>query len=99
MVIGILSIDLHIQFEESVKERRNIVRSIKDMVRKKFNVSIAEIVDDENTGLTHRSKIAAVAVSNDTNYLNSTLSNVFNLIERFYPDIIVSYQTDFMMYE
>ncbi len=97
MVIGVLSIDLSIPFHETIKERRNVLRSIKDMVRKKFNVSISEITETED--VTPRAKIAVAAVSGDSGYLQSILSNVFNLIESFHPEKIVSYKTDFLMYE
>ncbi len=97
MVIGVLSIDLSIPFQETIKERRNVLRSIKDMVRKKFNVSISEITETED--VTPRAKIAVAAVSGDSGYLQSILANVFNLIENFHPEKIVSYKTDFLMYE
>jgi len=97
MFIGVLSIDLSIPFRETIKERRNILRSIKDMVRKKFNVSVSEVTDGEE--ITPRAKIAVAAVSSDSGYLQSVLSNVFNLIESFHSDKIVSYKTDYLNYE
>lgn len=97
MVIGVLSIEIHIPYKESIKEKRNRIRSIKDRVRKKFNVSVAEV--DSESELLGSATIAVVAVSNSSDYLNSVLSNVFNLIERGYSDIITSYKTDFIIYE
>ncbi|OHD57387.1 MAG: hypothetical protein A2Y33_07850 [Spirochaetes bacterium GWF1_51_8] len=97
MVIGLLTIQIDVPYFETIKERRNLIRSIKDKIRKKFNVSVAEIVEEDHFG--QKTLIAVVAVSNETDYLNSVLANVYNLVERFHPDIIHSYKTDFVTYE
>ena len=93
MVIGVLSIEVTVPCRETIKERRNRIRSIKESVRKKFNVGVSEV----EQGV--RSVIAVVAVSNETNYLNSVLSNLFNHVEKSNSDIIISYKTDFFMHE
>jgi hypothetical protein len=97
MAIGVLTLELSIPIEETIKERRNVIRSIKDMVRKKFNVSIADVT--EGTEITNRARVAIVAVSGDTSHLQSVLSNVQNLVETFYSEMILSAKTDFLMYE
>jgi uncharacterized protein len=97
MFIGVLTIDLFIPYMETIKERRNVLRSIKDMVRKKFNVGISEVTDEEQ--VTPRANLAVVAVSGDSGYLQSILANVFNLIENFHGDKITGYKTDILMHE
>jgi uncharacterized protein YlxP (DUF503 family) len=97
MVIGLLIINISLPYVETIKQTRNRVRSIKDTVRSKFNVSVSEIQDGGEG--RNQSRIVVCAVSNDANYLNGTLSNVFNLIERNNADVISSYTTDFIQYE
>jgi uncharacterized protein YlxP (DUF503 family) len=97
MIIGLLTIQIDIPHWETVKERRNLLRSIKDKIRKKFNVSVSEIVEEDHFG--QKTIIAVSAVSNETDHLNSVLSNVYNLVERFHPDIIHSYSTEFIVHE
>ena len=97
MFVGVLTVDLSIPYLETIKERRNILRSIKDMVRKKFNVSIADVTEGEE--ITNRVKIAVSAVSGDSGHVQSVLGNVFNLIENFHPEKILTYKTDIMLYE
>ena len=95
MIIGILTLELSIPVVESIKEKRNITRSIREKLRKKFNVSVAEIqCHDRN-----RSQIAVCAVSGEGVHLQSVLSNAYNLIERFYPDIIENYHIELQDYE
>jgi len=97
MTLGILTVELSIPYLETIKERRNILRSIKDMVRKKFNVSIADVTGGEE--ITPRARIAICSVSLDSSHVQEVLSNVFNLIENFHPEKIMSYKTDYMLYE
>lgn len=96
VTIGVLTLELSIPIEETIKERRNVIRSIKDMVRKKFNVSIADVT--EGNEITNRARVAVVAVSGDTGHLQSVLANVQNLVETFYSEMILSAKTDFLLH-
>ena len=96
MIIGILTIELRVFVEESIKEKRNITRSIREKLRKKFNVSVSEI-QEENRNRGH-ALIAVSAVSGDSVHLQSSLSNAYNLVERFYPDFIESYHIELLDY-
>ena|GEM_PF-208340 len=97
MYIGILSVNLSVPYRETIKERRNVLRSIKDTVKKKFNVSVSEITESDE--VTSSAKLAVVAVSGDPSYLQSILSNVFNLLENNHPDKIISYKTDILSHD
>ncbi len=97
MMVGILMIDLMIPYQETIKERRNIIRSLKDMIRKKFNVSVSEVTDSQE--INSRALLAIAAVSNDGSYLQSILENVYNLIDSFHGDKIISYKTELIQYE
>lgn len=98
MLVGILTIDLFIPYRESIKEKRNVLRSLKDMIRKKFNVSVSEIPDDLGE-LNGRTKLAIAAVSGETGHLQSVLGNVYNLVESFHGDKIIFYKTEILHYE
>ncbi len=60
--IGVLTLELQISEAHSLKEKRHVVKSLKDRLRTKFNISVAEI-DGQDTW--QRSVIAAVTVSGD----------------------------------
>ena len=47
MVIGLLEIQLSLLGNRSLKEKRMVLRSVKDRVRNSFNVSIAEVADHD----------------------------------------------------
>ena len=71
--IGVLT--LHIQVEEShsLKEKRHVVKSLKDRLRARFNVSVAEI---DGLDSWQHSVIAAVTVSSDRVWATQILSAV-----------------------
>jgi hypothetical protein len=57
-VVGVLTMELRIEYAHSLKEKRHVVRSLKDRLREKFNISIAEIDDMD----LHNSAVLAAAV-------------------------------------
>lgn len=62
----------------SLKEKRSVVRKVKDRVRNRFNVSIAEVGDNDTW---NRAEIGLTLVSNDQRLVNSTLDKVFAFID------------------
>lgn len=78
MIVGLLQLDLHIPEAGSLKSKRFVVKSLKDRLRKKFNVSVAEDAND----LWQRVSFYVATVSNDTRVVNSTLEGVKNMIEK-----------------
>jgi uncharacterized protein YlxP (DUF503 family) len=56
--IGVLTLELRIEEAHSLKEKRHVVKSLKERLRGKFNVSVAEIDDMD----LHNSAVLAVAV-------------------------------------
>ena len=56
--VGVLTMELRIDHAHSLKEKRHVVKSLKDRLRHKFNVSVAEIDDQD----LHNSAVIAAAV-------------------------------------
>jgi len=57
-VVAVLTLELRIEQAHSLKEKRHVVKSLKDRLRGKFNVSVAEIEDQD----LHNSAVIAVAI-------------------------------------
>jgi hypothetical protein len=83
MFIGVCTIEMHIPQSGSLKTKRHSLKSIKDRIRSRFNVSVAEIDDND---LWQKASLAVAAVSNDKSHLNQTLDHVLNLV-RSVPDV------------
>jgi len=79
MVIGLLTLDLHIPQSRSLKDKRQVVRRLIARVRGRFNVSIAEVADHD---LHQRAAIAIVSVNTDRDHLESTLRAVADEAEK-----------------
>ena len=73
--LGVLTLELRLQDSHSLKDKRHTVKSLKDRLRSKFNVAVAEIDYQE---LWQRSLIAAVTVSGDRGHAEQVLQ----LVER-----------------
>ena len=91
MHIGVCTLHLRLASSHSLKEKRRIVKSIKDRVRSRFNVSIAEVdALDSWQGAT----IGVACVSNETTFTNSVLSNVVNFIDDMRLAELVDYHIE-----
>jgi uncharacterized protein len=71
--IGVLTLELRLQNSHSLKDKRHIVRSLKDRLRHKFNVAVAEI---DYQDMWQRAAIAAVTVSSDHAFAEKVLQSV-----------------------
>ena len=84
MAIVLLTVDFHFPFAQSLKDKRMILRGVKDRA-KKFNVSLAEI---EHHDLWQRATLAVVTVATDGAHAEKELQAVVNEIERHEPGLI-----------
>src|SRR3954454_25127302 len=73
MPIAYLTIELRIEGAQSLKDKRRVVRSVKDRLRNSFNISIAEI---DVTDLWQRATLGVVSISGSRDYLDGLMRNV-----------------------
>ena len=71
--IGVLTLELRLEDSHSLKEKRHVVQSLKDRLRHKFNVSVAEI---DHQDLWQRATVSAVTVSSDRENAEKVLRGV-----------------------
>ncbi|MEO0478673.1 MAG: DUF503 domain-containing protein [Planctomycetota bacterium] len=82
MYLGVLQFSMAIPHALSLKDKRSVVRALKDRLRNKFNLAIAEVADlDEWTYAT----FGAATVGNDIPRINSVLDKVVDMLETW-PD-------------
>ena len=72
-VIGVLTLELRLENSHSLKDKRHVVQSLKDRLRGKFNVAVAEI---DYQDLWQRAAVAAVTVSSDHAHAARVLESV-----------------------
>ena len=79
MIIGACLVKLKIYESNSLKDKRHVVKSIIGRIQSRFNVSIAEIDENDNWQI---SIIGFSCVTNDTNHANQIISKVLKFIDR-----------------
>ena len=72
-MIAFLTLELRIEAAQSLKDKRQVVRSLKDLLRASFNVSVAEL---DATNLWNQSTIGVVSISGSRDYLDGLMKNV-----------------------
>jgi uncharacterized protein len=72
-MIAFLTLELHIEAAQSLKDRRQVIRSLKDRLRASFNVSVAEL---DPSGLWNRATIGVVSISDSHDYLDGLMKKV-----------------------
>jgi uncharacterized protein YlxP (DUF503 family) len=82
---------LHIPNSGSLKAKRIVLRRLKDRVKNRFNVSIAEV---DGFDLWQRTTLGIAVVSKDGRFADKVLSNVVSLIESDTSISIISIETD-----
>ena len=73
MIVGLLTLDLHIPAANSLKSKRMVIKSLIEKIKNRFNVSVAE-VDAQN--LWQRSVIGIAYVSNETVMINKVFEKI-----------------------
>lgn len=71
--IGVLTLEMRLDDSHSLKDKRHTVKSLKDRLRHRFNVSVAEI---DYQDLWQRALVAAVTVSSDRGNAEKVLQSV-----------------------
>src|SRR4051812_39411420 len=70
MVVGILRLTLYVPGAASLKDKRQVLRKVIDRLRARFNVSVAEVGDND---VWQRAVVGICAVSNDHSFVNEVL--------------------------
>jgi uncharacterized protein YlxP (DUF503 family) len=92
MNIGLLTLDIFLPDSHSLKEKRTVLRRLKDRLRK-FNVSIAEC---DHQDLWQRSTVGIVSICSDHGILEKTLNTVVEESEKILNGNLSQYQIEYL---
>lgn len=91
MIVGILQVELMIHDAMTLKDKRRVVKSIKDRIAHEFNVSIAEVDALDR----HRQAILGISlVGNDGKFVRQCLDEIINRLRFTRGASLVDYQID-----
>ena len=93
MVIGVVSWELHVAGAGSLKEKRSVVKSLKDRLHNQFNVSVAETAHHD---VWQRAELTACTVSADRRHAESVLAAVDRFVAESSGCRIIDSATSFL---
>ncbi len=88
MFIGACELTLHLPEAHSLKDKRQVIKSIMARVRNQFEVAIAEVEDHD---IWQSAKLGVSCVSNSKQHADEILGRVQRYIEETRPDVIISH--------
>lgn len=78
MVIGLCTVELFIAESRSLKDKRQVLHSLKDRLHEKFNLSVAEV---DGQDLWQKAVLAMACVANEGGHVNKVLEQALNVIK------------------
>ncbi len=92
--VGLLTLEIYVPGVSSLKEKRGIVKPIVARIRKDFNVSVAEVEDQNQWGHT---VLAVAAVSASPDYVHGLLTRVAESVTEWRLDAeLVDYSIEML---
>jgi len=91
MPIGLLTLEIHIPDAQSLKDKRQVVRSLKDRLRAHFNVAVAEL---DHQDLWQRAVVGVVTLSGEEKHVQESLQHVLAEAERILERSLVSHEIE-----
>ena len=88
MTVGLLTLELHIPQAQSLKDKRQIVRSLKDKLRGHFNVAVSEL---EYHDTWQRSVVGIVTLSNEQQHVEESLQKVLAEADRILGPVLIGH--------
>jgi len=93
VTVGVLIIDIMIRTSASLKEKRYVLKSIKDKLKHKFNVSVAELDFQDKW---QRSQLGIALISNEFSHVEKSLQKVFRFLDESDEYEIINYTFDYV---
>ena len=93
MIVGLCTVELYLPESQSLKAKRQVLLSVKDRVRDRFNVSIAEVGDQD---LWQKAVLGIASVANERKHVNQVLDQVVNLIRSIPMVDLIQCQIEFL---
>jgi uncharacterized protein YlxP (DUF503 family) len=89
--VGVLQLEILIPGSSSLKEKRSVLRSLKDRVRQKYNVAVAEVDNHDHWQIA---TLGIVTVSGEAPFCEAQLRKVLEFAETYRDAEVSDYQID-----
>jgi uncharacterized protein YlxP (DUF503 family) len=89
MFVGIVRIELHLPAASSLKDKRSVVRALKEKIRHRTQAAVAEV---DHQDLWQRASIGVAVVSGERRHVDTVLQSVRRLVEGTYEAQLLDWQ-------
>ena len=93
LYIGVLQFTLEIPYATSLKDKRSVIKSLRDKLRRRFNVSITELEDLDSATIA---TLGAVVAGSDTKHVNSTMDHLINELRDWRDGSLMDHQLEIL---
>jgi len=91
MTIGLLKVALHIPESNSLKEKRRVLLSLRDLLKNNFNIAVAEVSSQDKW---QKAVLAIVSVGTERQMVDRSMAKVVDFIRDFGRVDLVDYELE-----
>jgi len=91
MTVGTLTVRLMVRSSLSLKDKRRVLKSLKDIIRSRHNVSVAEVGSQDNR---QHAVLGIAMVGTDAQYVDGGLAKVVDLIRLHHTAELLDYEVE-----
>lgn len=92
MPVGLLTLEIHLSYSHSLKEKRAVLRKIRDRLRSRFNVAVAEL---DHRDVWQVATLGVVSISDSQPLLDAVLRDVLRESEKILGDDVACHEIEF----
>ena len=92
MPVGLLTLEIHLPYSHSLKEKRAVLRKVRDRIRARFNVAVAEL---DHRDVWQHATLGVVSVSDSQSLLDTVLRDVLRESEKILGEDVAHHDIEF----
>ncbi|HZT68819.1 MAG TPA: DUF503 domain-containing protein [Terriglobia bacterium] len=92
MPVGLLTLEIHLPYSHSLKEKRAVLRKVRDRLRSRFNVAVAEL---DHRDVWQVATLGVVSISDSQPLLEAVFQDVLRESERILGEDVAHHNIDF----
>jgi uncharacterized protein len=92
MPVGVLTLEIQLPYAHSLKDKRSVVQSLRNRLRARFNVAVAEL---DHQDVWQRATLGVTSISNSQPLLESLLQQVLAESEKILGQEVANYSVDY----
>lgn len=94
MTIGVLTLEFHLPMSRSLKDKRQVLRSLKDRLRARHNVAVSEL--EEHADVWQRAGLGIASIASDRDALERLFESIVREAESHVPGPVLETGRDFI---